>query len=388
MITAALRTTLVNEYYFSVKLKEIEQMNREGKNVINLGIGNPDMPAPETAIEEMVESARSQGTNGYQSYIGIPELRKAFSDWYKKYYRVYLNPDNEILPLLGSKEGIMHISLAFLNPGDKVLIPNPGYPTYRAVSLIVGAEIVNYDLKHDNSWEPDFVELEKMNLTGVKMMWVNYPNMPTGQPASYGLYKKLVDFGRRHDILICNDNPYSFILNEKPISILEIEGAKDIALELNSMSKSHNMAGFRVGMLAGDSRLVSYVLKIKSNMDSGMYRPVQIAAVKALSCDDSWYRSINEEYRKRRELVWDIFDAAGATYDKKQTGMFIWAQIPDSYKSSVAFSDKYLCKTNVFLTPGVIFGSNGERFARISLCCKQETLQEALRRIKDSDKQI
>ncbi|MCK9628705.1 MAG: aminotransferase class I/II-fold pyridoxal phosphate-dependent enzyme [Bacteroidales bacterium] len=382
MITPATRTTLVNEYYFSVKLKEIEQMNKAGKKVINLGIGNPDMPAPKDAIETMVDSARSYGTNGYQSYTGIPELRKAFSDWYKEFYRVELNPANEILPLIGSKEGIMHISMAFINPKDKVLVPDPGYPTYKAVSLMVGADVINYNLKPENSWEPDFDELENMDLSGVRLMWVNYPNMPTGQPASYNLYRKLIDFGTKHGILICNDNPYSFILNDKPISILEIEGSKGIALELNSMSKSHNMAGFRVGMLAGESRLISYVLKVKSNMDSGMYRPLQLAAVKALSCNREWYESLNKEYIRRRDLVWQIFDATDSVYDKEQKGMFVWAKIPGNFHSSEEFSDKYLHESNVFITPGHIFGSNGEGFARISLCCNEETLLEALERVR------
>lgn len=382
MITPANRTTLVNEYYFSVKLKEIEQMNKAGKKVINLGIGNPDMPAPEQAIQAMVKSANTYGTNGYQSYTGIPELRQAFSEWYKKFYRVELDPDNEILPLIGSKEGIMHISMAFINPNDNVLVPNPGYPTYKAVSLMVGANVINYNLKHENSWEPDFDEIEKLDLSNVKLMWVNYPNMPTGQPASYSLYRKLVDFGKKHRILICNDNPYSFILNDNPISILEIEGSKGIALELNSMSKSHNMAGFRVGMVAGDSRLISYVLKVKSNMDSGMYRPLQLAAANALSCDRDWYQSLNENYKRRRDLVWQIFDATGSVYDREQKGMFVWAKIPGTAHNSAEFSDRYLYESNVFITPGHIFGSNGEGFARISLCCNEETLIEALERVR------
>jgi len=386
MITPAHRTTLVNEYYFSVKLKEIDELNKQGKKIINLGIGNPDMPAPESAIAELVKSACAKGTNGYQSYIGIPELRQAFSKWYDKYYRVRLNPDDEILPLIGSKEGIMHISMAFLNPGDKVLVPDPGYPTYRAVSQIVGANVIDYDLKKENSWEPDFEQLERIDLRGVKLMWVNYPNMPTGQPANYELFSHLIEFGHKHNILICNDNPYSFILNDKPLSLLEIEGAKDVALELNSMSKSHNMAGFRIGVVAGDSRYINYVLKIKSNMDSGMYKPLQIAAVNALSCDESWYKKINTEYKLRRELVWQIFDATGANYDKNQTGLFVWAQIPDSQKDAFEYSDHYLNKANVFLTPGTIFGTNGSRFARISLCCNQQTLKEALERIKEADK--
>ena len=382
MITPAQRTSLVNEYYFSIKLKEIDQMNRDGKKVINLGIGSPDMSAPHEAIEAMVNSARTFGTNGYQSYIGIPELRNAFSKWYKHFFRVELDPEKEILPLMGSKEGIMHVSMAFLNPGDKVLVPNPGYPTYSSISLMVGAEIIPYNLKYQNSWEPDFQELENMELSGVKLMWVNYPNMPTGTPASYELYKKLIDFGKKHGILICNDNPYSFILNDNPISILEIEGAKEIALELNSMSKSHNMAGFRIGMVAGDSRLISYILQVKSNMDSGMYKPLQMAAAQALSCSEDWFKKINDEYKRRRELVWKIFEATGSTYDKRQSGLFVWAKIPQDYENSTSFSNKYLYESNVFIAPGFIFGTNGEGFARISLCCNLETLNEALNRIK------
>lgn len=382
MITPAQRTSLVNEYYFSIKLKEIDQMNRDGKKVINLGIGSPDMSAPHEAIEAMVNSARTFGTNGYQSYIGIPELRNAFSKWYKRFFRVELDSEKEILPLMGSKEGIMHVSMAFLNPGDKVLVPNPGYPTYSSISLMVGAEIIPYNLKYQNSWEPDFQELENMELSGVKLMWVNYPNMPTGTPASYELYKKLIDFGKKHGILICNDNPYSFILNDNPISILEIEGAKEIALELNSMSKSHNMAGFRIGMVAGDSRLISYILQVKSNMDSGMYKPLQMAAAQALSCSEDWFKKINDEYKRRRELVWKIFEATGSTYDKRQSGLFVWAKIPQDYENSTSFSNKYLYESNVFIAPGFIFGTNGEGFARISLCCNLETLNEALKRIK------
>ena len=382
MITPAQRTSLVNEYYFSIKLKEIDQMNRDGKKVINLGIGSPDMSAPHEAIEAMVNSARTYGTNGYQSYIGIPELRNAFSKWYKHFFRVELDPEKEILPLMGSKEGIMHVSMAFLNPGDKVLVPNPGYPTYSSISLMVGAEIIPYNLKYQNSWEPDFQELENMELSGVKLMWVNYPNMPTGTPASYELYKKLIDFGKKHGILICNDNPYSFILNDNPISILEIEGAKETAIELNSMSKSHNMAGFRIGMVAGDSRLISYILQVKSNMDSGMYKPLQMAAAQALSCNEDWFNRINDEYKRRRELVWKIFEATGSTYDKRQSGLFVWAKIPQDYENSTSFSNKYLYESNVFIAPGFIFGTNGEGFARISLCCNIETLNEALNRIK------
>jgi aspartate/methionine/tyrosine aminotransferase len=381
MISPAKRTALVGEYYFSLKLKEIENMNSLGKKVINLGIGNPDMPAPEIVAEQLSVTAHMAGSNGYQSYNGTPELRKAFARWYMDYYRVKLDPSEEILPLMGSKEGIMHISMAFINPGDKVLIPNPGYPAYRSVSLIVGAEIIDYDLKEKNNWEPDFEFLESTDLSGVKLMWVNYPNMPTGKKATYELFSKLIDFGRRHNILICNDNPYSFILNENPISIFETEGSKETAIELNSMSKSHNMAGFRVGMVAGNSSFISNILKIKSNMDSGMYRPIQVAAAAALGSGREWYASINHEYLKRRELVWRLFDLLACRYDKEQTGLFVWAKIPDAYKDCYSLSDLYLYKSGVFITPGAIFGTNGERFVRISLCSRQEMLEEAINRI-------
>ncbi len=381
MIKSADRINLVQEYYFSRKLKEIEQMNRNGDNILNLGIGNPDMSPSSETLKTLVDAVNTLDNHGYQSYKGIPELRKAFAEWYKRFYNVQLNFDTEILPLMGSKEGIMHISMAFLNKGDKVLVPNPGYPTYSAVSKIVGAEIINYDLLPENSWYPDFDALEKENLTDVKIMWVNYPNMPTGQYASANIYKKLIAFGKKHNILICNDNPYSFILNDSPLSILAVEGAKDIVIELNSLSKSHNMAGFRVGMVAGNAKYISYILKIKSNMDSGMYKPVQLAAAKALESSWDWYNSINSEYKKRRETVWQLFDILNARYDKNQTGMFVWARISDSYSDSFEFSDKVLYESKVFVTPGGIFGSNGNRYVRISLCSSQQTLKTAIDRV-------
>ncbi len=381
MITPAIRTSLINEYFFSLKLKEIEKMNSDGKEIINLGIGNPDMPAPEVATKCISHFSNMAGNNGYQSYNGIPELRKAFADWYLDYYRVRLDPQGEILPLMGSKEGIMHITMAFVNPGDKVLVPNPGYPAYRSVSLLTGAEVIEYDIKEENNWEPDFEALESSNLSGIKLMWVNYPNMPTGRRASSELFKKLMKFGKLHQILICNDNPYSFILNDNPISIFETEGAKEVAIELNSLSKSHNMAGFRVGMVAGNSSFISYILKIKSNMDSGMYRPIQMAATAALGAGQDWYRSLNREYFKRRELVYRLFEIMGCRYDKDQTGLFVWAAIPDSFKDCYAFCDFYLYKAGVFISPGEIFGSNGKRYARISLCANQKVFEEAIQRV-------
>jgi len=382
MIKPANRTNLVQEYYFSQKLKEIEQLNKQGHNVINLGIGNPDMLPPQDVLDELIKTVNMSENHGYQSYKGIPELRKAFAEWYNTYYKVSLDSESEILPLIGSKEGIMHISMAFLNPGDKVLIPNPGYPTYRSVSLLVGAELVEYNLKSENSWYPDFNELEKLDLENIKIMWVNYPNMPTGQPASKEIYKKIIDFGKKHNILICNDNPYSFILNDNYTSIFEIHGAKDIAIELNSLSKSHNMAGFRVGMVAGNTYFINNILKIKSNMDSGMYKPLQLSAVKALQQKSNWYSSINEEYKKRRTLVWQLFDKLGAVYDKNQTGMFVWAEIPQKFNDAIEFTDMILDKSKVFITPGNIFGSNGNKYARISLCGTTKTFEKAIKRIE------
>ncbi len=382
MIKPAQRVSTVEEYYFSIKLKEIEQMRQEGKPVINLGIGNPDQKPAPVVLEALHTSSAQDDTHGYQSYVGIPALRKAFANWYQKYYRVKLDAGHEILPLMGSKEGIMHISLAFLNPGDKVLIPNPGYPTYSAVTKLVGAKIHTYDLLSELNWQPDFKALEQQNLTDVKLMWVNYPNMPTGAKADQALFEKLIDFGKRHNILICNDNPYSFILNDNPQSILQVPGAKDTAIELNSLSKSHNMAGWRMGMAASNAQFIKYILRVKSNMDSGMFRPMQEAAAIALSLEKDWYQSINEVYSKRRELVYDILNALQCTWDKEQSGMFIWASIPPQASSSKELADQILYNAHVFITPGSIFGSNGDRYLRISLCTPQEVLKEALERIK------
>lgn len=382
MITAAHRTSLVNEYYFSSKLREIARMNSEGREIINLGIGNPDMPAPGIVTDKISSLCTVAGSNGYQSYNGIPELREAFAGWYMKCYNVKLDSCGEILPLMGSKEGIMHITMAFVNPGEKVLIPDPGYPAYRSASLIAGAEVIEYDLLEKNNWEPDFDTLESMDLTGVKLMWINYPNMPTGKKATPELFKKAVDFGERNQILICNDNPYSLILNNTPISILGINGAHEVALELNSLSKSHNMAGFRVGMVAGNSSFISSVLKIKSNMDSGMYRPIQLAAAAALELGGDWYSEINREYHSRRKLVEKLFDLMECSYNYEQAGLFVWAKIPGRFKDSFCFSDHYLTKTGIFITPGEIFGKNGKEYARISLCAEQSVLQKAIRRLE------
>ncbi len=381
MIKPAERTQRVQEYYFSKKLQEIEQMNQAEPPVLNLGIGNPDLFPSDATIQELCQQAQTYGTHGYQSYKGIPELRQAFAQWYRHWYQVDLHPDTEILPLMGSKEGIMHISMAYLNPGDQVLIPNPGYPTYAAVSALLSAEAIAYDLTEESNWLPDFAAIEQQDLSRVKIMWVNYPHMPTGKAASKELFAQLIAFGKKHNILICNDNPYSFILNDEPLSILATEGAKEVAIELNSLSKSHNMAGFRIGMVGGAAAIIAEILKVKSNMDSGMYKPLQYAAAKALESGTDWFEYINESYKKRRELAYQIFDLCGASYDKKQTGMFIWAKIPDSFTDSYAFSDKYLYESRVFLTPGAIFGSNGEQYARISLCSNEETLKEVIKRI-------
>ena len=382
-ITPASRVGSVQEYYFSKKLKEVAEMNAAGKNVINLGVGSPDLPPSEQTIETLCEHARKANEHGYQPYVGIPELRKGFADWYKTWYNVDLDPKTEIQPLIGSKEGILHISLAFLNPGDGVLVPNPGYPTYSSVSKLVEARLIPYELKEELGWQPDFEELEKMDLSNVKLMWTNYPNMPTGANASVELYEKLVAFGRKHGIIICNDNPYSFILNEHPLSILSIPGAKEICIEMNSMSKAHNMPGWRMAMLASNAQFVQWILKVKSNIDSGQFKPMQYAAVEALSAKKEWYDNMNRVYRSRRDLAGQIMRTLGCEYDENQVGMFLWGRIPDSAESGEAIANKVLYEANVFLTPGFIFGSRGERYIRISLCCKNETLEEALKRIEN-----
>lgn len=385
MIQPAQRISQVEEYYFSVKLKEIDKMRSEGKNVINLGIGNPDQPPAPSVLEKLKKASDNPGFHGYQSYIGIPELRNAFAAWYQKYYQVSLNPASEILPLIGSKEGVMHISMAFLNPGDEVLLPNPGYPTYAAVTKLVGAVARYYDLKAENNWQPNFKELEKQNLSKVKMMWVNYPNMPTGAQADAETMSDLVAFGKRNHILICNDNPYSFILNPRPTSLLSVEGAKDIVIEINSLSKSHNMAGWRIGMAASNSQFINYILRVKTNMDSGMFRPLQEAAAEALQLNSDWYKQVNETYLNRRVLVWELMDLLNCSFDKNQVGMFIWGKIPNNYENGQTLSDIVLQKAHVFITPGFIFGSNGDKYIRISLCTPADTLKEAIDRIKNID---
>lgn len=385
-IQPAERLQNVSEYYFSRKLKEIAQLNKEGKDIISLGIGSPDMPPSEETINALIADAQNADAHGYQSYIGIPELREAFSDFYGNHFGVKLDPATEIQPLMGSKEGIMHISLAFLNKGDRVLIPNPGYPTYSSVSNIVEARTIKYNLYEDKGWQPDFNELENMDLTGVKLMWTNYPNMPTGGKATKELFQELVDFGRRHNILIVNDNPYSFILNDERLSILQAEGAKDVCLELNSLSKSHNMPGWRIAMIGGKKQFIEWVLKVKSNMDSGMFRPVQKAAVVALNENtDEWHRIHNfEVYAKRRAIAEEIMTTLGCSFNKEQVGMFLWGKVSDKHINGEKLADDVLYNANVFVTPGVIFGSNGDKYIRISLCSNEKKLKEALTRIKEN----
>ncbi len=380
-IKAASRLESIQEYYFSRKLKEIEKMNSEGADIINLGIGNPDLPPSEETLASAGNMLLQENAHGYQSYRGIPELRSGFSNWYKTYYGVSLNPDKEILPLMGSKEGIFHISMAFLEPGDVVLVPDPGYPTYSSVTKLVGGVVRTYELKEENNWFPDFQSLEQGDLSNVKIMWVNYPHMPTGTRPTEKLFKDLVDFGLRNKILICHDNPYSFILNERPASILQIEDSKDVALELNSLSKSHNMAGWRVGMLGGSEKYISLVMKVLSNIQSGMFLPVQKGAVEALSNPPGWYEKINMVYDSRRETAWQILDLLGCQYKKDQSGLFIWARLPESSADSIKFTDVILEKAHVFITPGSIFGNQGKSYIRISLCSKREVLEQAKSRI-------
>lgn len=381
----ATRLESVQEYYFSRKLKEIAHMNAEGKNVISLGVGSPDMPPSEETIKTLCEHAHRSNAHGYQPYVGIPELRQAFADFYKKWYQVILNPTNEIQPLIGSKEGILHITLALVNPGEQVLVPNPGYPTYTSLSTLLGAEVIPYDLTEENGWLPDFDALEQLDLSKVKLMWTNYPHMPTGTNATLELYQKLVDFGKKHHIIIVNDNPYSFILNKKPLSILQIEGAKDCCIELNSMSKSHNMPGWRIGMVASNATFIEWILKVKSNIDSGMFRPMQLAAATALHNDESWHEEMNFNlYQKRRHLAEQILETLQCTYNKSQVGLFVWGRISDHYQQVEDLTEAVLHKAHVFITPGFIFGSNGARYIRISLCCDEQKLAEALDRIKQN----
>ncbi len=393
LITTAKRLEGIGEYYFSMKLREIDELNRQGKNVINLGIGSPDLPPHPDVIRVLQEESAKPNVHAYQSYKGSPVLRNAIADWYKQWYGVELNPDTEILPLIGSKEGIMHICMTYLNEGDGALVPNPGYPTYRSAVKLAGGECVDYALTAEKGWYPDLEELEQVvvsrraaSLGGgvgpIKVMWVNYPHMPTGQLPDRGLFEKLVAFGKKHDILICHDNPYSFILNDQPMSLLSVPGAKEVVIELNSLSKSQNMAGWRVGTLSGAKERIDEVLRFKSNMDSGMFLPVQLAAAKALSLGKDWYDSVNAVYRERRDFVFGLLELLECEFSRDQVGMFVWAKIPAGYKDGFELSDKVLHGAAVFITPGGIFGPAGHGYVRVSLCSTKEKLQESIKRIK------
>lgn len=380
----ATRLASINEYYFSQKLREIDALNKEGKNIINLGIGSPDLPPHPDVINVLHEESTKPGSHAYQGYKGLPVLRKAISDWYQKWYDVILDADTEILPLIGSKEGIMHICMTYLNEGDAALIPNPGYPTYTSAVTLAGGKAIDYILKEENDWLPDFDSLEQICLTNknCKLLFVNYPNMPTGKLPSIELFENLVHFARTHQLLIVHDNPYSFILNDKPSSILSVEGAKEVALELNSLSKSHNMAGWRVGMLCGAKQHIDDVLRFKSNMDSGMFLPVQLAAAKALSLNEEWHSKINLIYTQRRLKMFDLLECLHCNFSKTQAGMFVWARIPRNYKNGYELSDEILYRDGVFITPGGIFGDAGNNYVRASLCTKEEIIEKAIERIK------
>jgi LL-diaminopimelate aminotransferase len=381
-MNTAKRLEGIGEYYFSQKLREIDEMNKAGKQVINLGIGSPDMPPHPDVIKSLYDEALKTNQHGYQNYKGSPIFRKAITKWYKRWYDVDLNADTEILPLIGSKEGIMHICMTYLNEGDAVLIPNPGYPTYGSAAKIAGADIIEYHLTKKNNWFPDLEAIEKNDLTKVRLMFVNYPHMPTGQLPTKDLFEQLVAFAKKHNILLCHDNPYSFILNDEPMSLLSVEGAKDVVIELNSLSKSHNMAGWRIGMLVGGTERINDVLRFKSNMDSGMFLPVQLAAAKALELGQDWHDEVNKTYLARRKKVLELLKILNCSFDENQAGLFVWASIPSDYKDGYELSDKILHNANVFITPGGIFGSAGNKYIRVSLCTTEEKIEEAISRIK------
>ena len=387
MIQPAERLNLVQEYYFSRKLKEVAQLNAEGKDIISLAIGSPDMPPSEQTIEKLCEVARRPDAHGYQPTQGTPELRQAMAGFYKRWYDVELDAKSEVLPLIGSKEGILHVTLAFCNPGDGVLVPNPGYPTYTSLSKILGTSIINYDLREDNGWQPDFDQLEDIvsRQGNIKLLWTNYPNMPTGGRARRETYERLVRFAQDHGIVVVNDNPYSFILSHDHLSILQVPGAKECCIEFNSMSKSHNMPGWRVGLCASNAQFIQWILKVQSNIESGTFRGIQLAAAAAYQNSDEWHREANiERYQRRRKYAEQIMDVLGCTYDPQQVGMFLWGRIPDSYANVEDLTERILHEARVFITPGFIFGSNGERYIRISLCAKEEKIQQALERIKQT----
>lgn len=377
----------IKEYYFSTKLKEIAAMKAAGADIISLGIGGPDLPPPSEVIETMTEALHDPTSHGYQPHVGIPELREAFARWYADKYGVTLNPATQIQPLIGSKEGVTHISLAFLNPGDKVLIPDPGYPTYSSISRMAGAEVLTYGLNSENGWQPDFDAIERMDLSGVKLMWMNYPHMPTGAPARRETFERAIAFGRKHGIVIVHDNPYSFILNPEPMSILSVDGAMDIAIELNSLSKSHNMPGWRVGVAVSNPQFLSWILRIKSNIDSGQFRPLMLAAAKALESGPEWHDNLNKAYSSRRLIAEQIMTELGCSFDPAQTGLFLWGRIEGPDKDSAALADRILRDTHVFITPGFIFGANGEGHIRLSLCATEEKLTKALQRIRTNNKE-
>ncbi len=381
MIKTAQRIQHIEEYYFSRKLQEIARLRADGADILNLGIGSPDQAPDPSVINELHTQSQHPSHHRYQSYRGVDVLRHSFSDWYSRHFEVDLDPKQEILPLIGSKEGIMHLSMTFLEAGDQVLIPNPGYPAYRATALLSGAEPMVYELSETNGWLPDLAELSSRDLSKVKMMWINYPHMPTGSSATSNAFQQLVDFARTHRILLVNDNPYSFILNDRPLSLLSVPGAKDVAIELNSLSKSHNMAGWRLGMMAGRADYLQAVMKFKSNMDSGMFLPLQLAAAKALSLPNSWYDGLNNVYRRRRELVYQMMDLLDCRYDTQAGGLFVWARIPEQVDDAYELSDQLLYDAQVFMTPGGIFGSAGNRYIRTSLCSSEETLTTAIERI-------
>lgn len=383
-IVPAKRVAQIQEYYFSRKLKEVAALNAAGADIISLGIGGPDMPPSETAIDTLCDEARKPDAHSYQPFGGLPALRRAYAGWYARHYGVDLNPDTELQPLIGSKEAILHISLTFLNPGDGVLVPNPGYITYTSASRLAMAEIFTYDLKPELGWQPDFDALETLPLDKIKLMWINYPHMPTGAPASMDTFVRAVEFAKKHGIVLVNDNPYSFILNDQPLSLLQVPGAMDVAMELNSLSKSHNMAGWRMGVAVSNPRFISWLVKVKSNVDSGQFKPMMLAAAKALEADGTWYDGINAEYSQRRKIAEDIMHALGCDFDPSQRGLFLWGRIPEDEASSEALCDRILRDARVFITPGFIFGTNGERYVRISLCAPAPRLTAALERIRQS----
>jgi len=387
-IQPALRIKNVQEYYFSRKLRQISEMRQKGISVINLGIGSPDLPPSAPVIKALHTNALNPENHGYQSYIGTPALRNAFSTWYKSFFNVDLNPSDEILPLVGSKEGIMHISIAFINEGDEVLIPNPGYPTYEAATKLAGGKVRYYDLTEETNWLPDLKRIESGGLDRVKIMWINYPHMPTGKKATKEIYSRLVSFAYKHSILLCNDNPYSFILNDDPVSVFSAEGSMATALELNSLSKSHNMAGWRIGMVAGNASFINAILRVKSNMDSGMFQPLQAAAAEALNASSQWYNDLNAVYSKRRIIAEEIMNLLSCSFDPEQAGLFLWGRIPSGYKDAEDLTEPLLQKAHVFITPGTIFGSNGDRYIRISLCSAENVMNEARERIKKVTEEV